>query len=162
MIPVICIVAAVSNMGKTTFMEKIIAEMVERGYRVGAVKSDSHGFEVDVPGKDSWRFRQAGANVTAIVGNSQYAVIQKTDKKAELDEIVSVMRDVDLILVEGFKQARMPKIEVVRSELSSQIVSDPKELIAIITDLKEETFPAPAFAFHDFSGVADLIVQKFL
>ena len=67
-IPVICIVSAVSNTGKTTLMEKLIGEIVRRGYKVGAVKSDCHGFEMDVPGKDSWRFAQAGASATAIVG----------------------------------------------------------------------------------------------
>lgn len=78
-IPLICIVAGQSETGKTTFMEKLIVELVKRGYEVGAVKSDAHGFEIDVPGKDSWRFAQAGAKSTAIIGPDKYAIIQKTE-----------------------------------------------------------------------------------
>lgn len=161
-IPVLCIVSARSNTGKTTFTEKLISEMVNRGYKVGAIKSDCHGFEVDVPGKDSWRFSQAGASATAIIGPNQYAYIEKTVEKKELDEVVSHFHDVDLILVEGFKLTGKPKIEVVRKARGTEIVSRKEDLLAIATDIDDLAIDVPIFSLDDYSSVADFIIAKFI
>lgn len=160
-IPVVCIVSAVSNTGKTTLMEKLIGEIVQRGYRVGAVKSDCHGFEIDVPGKDSWRFAHAGARVTAIVGMEQYAVVQKTKQKKDLDEVIDVMEDIDIVLVEGFKLTGKPKIEVVRQEKGSHVVSSAEELVAVVTDVTDASFSVPVFGLNDYESIADFIVNRF-
>lgn len=161
-VPVICIVSAVSNTGKTTLMEKLIGEMVQRGYKVGAVKSDCHGFEVDQPGKDSWRFTQAGAQATAIIGLDQYVLIQQTSHKIKMDQVIQKMENVDIVLVEGFKMANKPKIEVVRREKGVKIVSAAEELIAVVTDVTELSITAPIFALDDLFGVVDLIVERYL
>jgi len=161
-IPVICIVSAVSNTGKTTLMENLIAEIVRRGYRVGAVKSDCHGFEVDVPGKDSWRFSQAGARATAIIGIDQYAVVQKTNQKKDLDEVIALMHDIDMVLVEGFKLAGKPKIEVVRQAKGTQIASPTNELVAVVTDVTDPDFSVPIFGLGDYVRIADFIVNNFI
>ncbi|HHV64084.1 MAG TPA: molybdopterin-guanine dinucleotide biosynthesis protein B [Peptococcaceae bacterium] len=161
-IPLVCIVAARSGTGKTTFMEKLIAELVGRGYRVGAIKSDSHGFEIDVPGKDSWRFAQAGARATAIIGPDRFALIQKTQEKKDLDEVAALIQDVDLILVEGYKAAEKPRIEVIRKEMGTELVSPLEYLIGVVTDLKEISVPVPVFALDDYAGIADLLIGKYL
>lgn len=161
-IPVICIVSAVSNTGKTTVMENVIDELVRRGYEVGAVKSDCHGFEMDVPGKDSWRFAQAGAKAIAVVGTEQYALVQKTSQKKNLDEIIGLMENVQIVIVEGFTLAGKPKIEVIRQEKGTSIVSSDEELIAIVTDVTEISSPVPVFGLRDYEKVADLIVNKYL
>lgn len=161
-IPVICIVSAVSNTGKTTLMEKVIREIVRRGYKVGAVKSDCHGFEMDVPGKDSWRFAQAGARATAIVGPDQYALVQKTSQKKNLDEVVGLMEDIDIALVEGFKLTGKPKIEVVRRDKGTNIVSPAEELLAVVTDVTDVYFPVPTFGLDDYEMIADFIVTHFI
>jgi len=161
-IPIICIVSAVSNTGKTTLMEKLIYEIVRRGYKVGAVKSDCHGFEMDVPGKDSWRFAQAGARATAIVGMEQYALVQKTRQKKNLDEVVGLMEDIDIALVEGFKLTGKSKIEVVRRDKGTHIVSPIDELIAVVTDVKDIAFPVPTFGLDDYGRIADFIVNTFI
>lgn len=161
-IPVICIVSAVSNTGKTTIMEKLICEIVRCGYKVGAVKSDCHGFEMDVPGKDSWRFAQAGARATAIVGPDQYALVQKTSQKKNLDEVVGLMEDIDIALVEGFKLTGKPKIEVVRRDKGTNIVSPAEELLAVVTDVTDVYFPVPTFGLDDYEMIADFIVTHFI
>lgn len=161
-IPVICIVSAVSNTGKTTLMENLICEIIRRGYKVGAVKSDCHGFEMDVPGKDSWRFMQAGAKATAIVGTEQYALVQKTSRKKDLDEVIGLMEDIDIVLVEGFKLTGKPKVEVVRREKGSHIVSPAEELVAIATDLTDACFSVPTFGLGDYERIADFIVNSFI
>ncbi len=160
--PVVCVVSAVSNTGKTTLTEKLIAEVVRRGYKVGAVKSDAHGFSIDVPGKDSWRFGQAGAQAVAVVGPDQYALIQKTSQKKDLDEIVAAMEGIDIAIVEGFKLSGKQKIEVVRREKGVQAISSPEELIAVATDVTDGNFSVPAFPIDDYEKIADFIVNKFL
>lgn len=162
MIPTICIVSAVSDVGKTTFMEKLIAEMVQRKYRVGAVKSDCHGFEMDIPGKDSWRFGQAGAKATAVIGVDKYALVQKTEGKKALDEVIRLIEDVDIILVEGFKMGDKPKIEVVRREKGTKLISRTEELIAVVTDVTELPVSVPLYSLGDYQGVADFIIEKYL
>jgi len=161
-IPVICIVSAVSNTGKTTLMEKLIYEITQRGYKVGAVKSDCHTFQMDVPGKDSWRFAQAGARSTVIVGMEQYALVQKTSHKNNLDEVVSLMEDVDIVLVEGFKLARKSKIEVVRRAKGTHVVSPVEELIAVVTDVTDVSFSVPTFDLGDYEIIVDFILNNFI
>lgn len=160
--PMISIVAARSGTGKTTFMEKLIAELVQRGYQVGAIKSDAHGFEMDVPGKDSWRFHQAGAKATAIIGPTKFALIQETEDKEDLDTIAGMIQGVDLILVEGYKTADKPRIEVIRRERGTEVVSPLEYLLAIVTDVPEITAPVPVLAIDDYQGAADLIIGKYL
>jgi molybdopterin-guanine dinucleotide biosynthesis protein B len=161
-IPTICIVSAVSDTGKTTFMETLISEMVKRGYKVGAVKSDCHGFEMDTPGKDSWRFGQAGAKATVVIGMDKYALVQKTERKKELDEVTRFIEDVDIILVEGFKMENKPKIEVVRQEKGTKIISQAEELIAVVTDVIDLPTSVPIYSLGDYQGVADFIIKKYL
>lgn len=161
-VPIVSIVAARSGTGKTTFMENLIRELVERGYKVGTIKSDAHGFEMDVPGKDSWRFAQAGAKATAIIGPEKFALIQETAQKKNLDEVADMIQGVDLILVEGYKMAEKPRIEVIRREMGTEIISPAEYLIAIVTDVQEITTPVPTLAIDDYQGVADLIVAKYL
>jgi molybdopterin-guanine dinucleotide biosynthesis protein B len=160
-VPLINIVAARSGTGKTTFMEKLVTVLVERGYQVGTIKSDAHSFEMDVPGKDTWRFAQAGARVTAIIGPEKFALIQKTQEKKNLDEVADLIQDVDLILVEGYKKADKPKIEIIRREKGTEIISQPEHLLAIVTDVQEITAAVPVLAIDDYQGVADLIISKF-
>lgn len=160
-IPLVCIVSGRSGTGKTTFLEKLIEELVRRGYRVGAVKSDAHGFEIDVPGKDSWRFTQAGARVTALVGPGQFALMERTEGKKELDEVAALIQGVDLILVEGYKTAEQPRIEVVRAAVSREVVSPPEYLLAVVTDVPDLPVSVPKFAFDDYPGVAEFIIRQF-
>lgn len=160
-VPVVCVVAARSGTGKTTFLEKLIKEMARRGYRVGAVKSDSHGFEMDVPGKDTWKFSQAGATATAIIGPDKYALIHKTDHRKDLDEVVSMIEDVDIILVEGYKMSTRPRLEVVRREKGTEIISPVEYLIAVVTDVEEIDVQVPVLNIDDIKGAADLLLEKY-
>lgn len=160
--PVLCFVSGKSGTGKTTLLEKVIKEIVQRGYQVGAIKSDVHSFEVDTPGKDSWRFYQAGARTTAIIGNEKYALIERTEQKKELDEIIGLIRGVDIILIEGFKASDKARIEVVRAEMGGGIISPGQYLTAVATDIEGFKARVPVFGLNDYSGIADFIIAKFL
>jgi molybdopterin-guanine dinucleotide biosynthesis protein B len=140
-------------------MEKLIAELTRRGLRVGTVKDDAHRFQIDHPGKDTWRFMQAGAQAAAIVSDRQYALIQRTESKKDLSALLAMIENVDVILVEGFKAGPLPRIEVVRRAKGEAVVSDRKLLLAVATDIPALTAEKPCFHLDDATGIADFIIS---
>jgi molybdopterin-guanine dinucleotide biosynthesis protein B len=162
MLPIICIVGA-SDSGKTTFLETLIPELAARGYRVGAIKHDAHGFEMDREGKDTWRLRRAGAGVIAISSPDQFASIRRTDGEMSLEEIgARFFWTEDILIAEGFKRARFPKIEVFRSVREPKPICGPADnLIAVVSD-DEVDVPVPRFSFADPRGVADFVENRYL
>jgi len=161
MVPVISVVGK-SDVGKTTFLEKLIPELIRRGYRVGTVKHDTHGFDMDVPGKDTWKMAQAGSHIVAISSPQKLALIKKVDKEKTLDEIAQLIgTDVDIILTEGYKRGKKPKIEVSRREKSAELLCQPDELVAIVTD-NDFDVRVPQFGLDDVAGVADLLERRYL
>ncbi len=136
MIPVVSIVGR-SDSGKTTLIEKLVPLLKERGLRVGTIKHNPHGFEVDWPGKDSWRHKRAGADVTIISCPNKLAMIKDTDHDWSLDELVHLLNDCDIILAEGYKRDRMPKIEVLRYQgiEPSPLCGRSDNLIAIVSEV---------------------------
>ena len=116
MIPILSIVGK-SDSGKTTLIEKLLPELIRRGYRIATVKHDVHGFEVDREGKDSWRHKKAGAHTVIISSPQKVALIRDVEKDLTLDELrEKLVQDVDLILSEGYKKDVQPKIEIFRKE----------------------------------------------
>ena len=122
--PVLTFVAH-SGTGKTTLVEKVIIEMTRRGWTIGALKHDAHRFDIDRPGKDSWRLTRAGAAITAISSSEKSAVIHQHELPPTLEEILAPFQgEVDIVLTEGFKHSPLPKIEVFRKELDRRKVVD--------------------------------------
>ncbi len=162
MLPTICIVGA-SNSGKTTFLEKLIPELAARGYRVGAIKHDAHGFEIDREGKDTWRLRRAGAGVIAISSSNMFASIRQTNAEMTLEEIgARFFWTEDILIAEGFKKERFPKIEVFRSAIEPKpICGSEDNLIAVVSDDEVDT-TVPKFPFADWRGVVDFIESRYL
>lgn len=161
MIPVISIVGK-SNSGKTTLLEKLIPELSERGYGIGTIKHDAHRFDIDIPGKDSWRHANAGAKTVVISSSEKIAMIKKINQENTLDELISLMGDdIDIVITEGYKSAGKPKIEVLRKERSNELICSEDELIAIATDLPLD-IDVPVFEINDVKGIADFVEIKFL
>ncbi len=158
--PVISIVGK-SDAGKTTLLEKLIAELKKRGYRVGTIKHDTHGFEIDQPGKDSWRHAQAGSDVVMIASPSKLALIKRLENELTLDEVASYITDVDIILTEGYKRADKPKIEVHRKSVGGELLCSPQELLAVVTD-EPLNVPVPQFSFDEAEALVDLIERQIL
>lgn len=158
--PIVSIVGK-SDAGKTTLLEKLIPELKRRGYRVAVIKHDAHSFEIDQPGKDSWRHRQAGADVVVISSKDKMALIRRVDQEMPLLAIAAMLTDVDLILTEGYKRGPAPKVEISRRALSSELLCNADELVAIVSD---QTFdlPVPQFGLDDVAGLADLLEERFL
>lgn len=159
--PVISVVGK-SGSGKTAFLEKLIAELKSRGVRIGTVKHNLRGFDIDRPGKDSWRHAQAGSSTVVLSSPRSLTVIKRLDEEMDLDGIVEAyLADVDLVLTEGYKSGSKKKIEVSRQESGHDLVSAPEDLLAIVAD---QTFhsPVPQFDLDDAPGVANLIAASFL
>jgi molybdopterin-guanine dinucleotide biosynthesis protein len=149
--------------GKTTVLLGVVAELRRRGYRVAVIKHDTHGFEVDVPGTDSYRFREIGAEVVGISSPDQYVWLNTIQEERGLQDLVRQIREpVDLVITEGFKKQDAPKIEVSRRARSTELVSTPDELIGITSDQPFPDYPISQFALDDFRGLADLIEQRIL
>jgi molybdopterin-guanine dinucleotide biosynthesis protein B len=159
-VPVISFVGK-SGVGKTTALERVIHEIKARGYRLGTVKHDTHGFEVDRPGKDTWRHAQAGSDVVVISGPSKLALIRQLEAELPLDEVVELMGDVDLVITEGYKKGDKPKIEVTRRERGTELLCTKEELIGLMTDHPVD-MPVPQFSLDDAVGVVDLLEQLYL
>ena len=160
MIPVISVVGK-SDVGKTTLLEKLIRELKARGYRVATVKHDAHSFDIDQPGKDTWRHAQAGSDHVVIASPTRIAHIQRLERELALPEIAATITDVDIILTEGYKRGPAPKIEVSRAEKGRDLLCTREELIALAADQAFD-MDVPQFGLDDAAGLVDLIEQRFL
>ncbi|MBE0476357.1 MAG: molybdopterin-guanine dinucleotide biosynthesis protein B [Coriobacteriia bacterium] len=161
-LPVVSVVGK-SDSGKTTVMERLIGALSRRGWRVAAVKHHVHDFDIDVPGKDSWRHARAGAHVTMISAPDKFGLIRRVERERTLDELAEAAGDVDLLVTEGFRRAGHTRIEVSRHGRSDELICAPEELFALVTD-NPGLRPAgvPVFGFGEAEALADLIEERFL
>ena len=156
---VICIVGS-SGSGKTTLIEALIPILRRDGLRIGTLKHTHHDVPFDIPGKDSWRHGQAGAEKTAIVSPFGLALFDHRVAPPGPEEIIEAhFRDMDLVLVEGYKWGSLPKIEVYRPAVADApvCVGDPS-LLALVTD-DPAPVAVPRLAARDYEGVASFITE---
>ncbi len=156
--PVISVVGK-SDAGKTTLLVKLLPELKRRGYRVATVKHDTHGFDIDRPGKDTWRHAEAGADVVVISAPAKVAFIEKVAAELPLDAIAARIPNVDLIITEGYKRGNKPKIEVHRAAVSGEFLCTPDELLAVATD-EPLDINVPCYDLDDAAGLVDLIEER--
>ena len=158
----IVLIVGKSNSGKTTLMEKLIGELSARGYRVGSVKH-THKANFDKQGKDSWRHKNAGAVASLIVTDTTVALVKEDTRPAE-EKFFHYLGDMDLILAEGFKTFRLPKIEVFRKESphAAPLCLEDPNLVAFVTDTDIRPREKPCFGLEDTGSLADLVEQHFL
>lgn len=160
MVPVLSFVGKADS-GKTTYLEKLIAEMKRRGHKLAIIKHDVHGFEMDHPGKDTWRHAQAGADVVCISSPAKMAIIAKVAEELPLSEVVSRIHGVDIIFTEGYKREGRTRIEIFRPPVNDAPLCRQDELVAIVTDAA--VYPGlPRFGLDDPAAMADFIEERFL
>lgn len=155
MVPTVSIVGR-SNAGKTTYLEKLISELKNRGYRVATIKHAAHGFDIDRPGKDSWRHARAGSDLVCISSPRQFAMIKKVEEELPLEEVLTHISGVDIVLIEGYKDGTQPKIEVFRREAGSQPLCREEELLAMAADVRLYD-GVPHFGLEDAASMAEFI-----
>ena len=163
--PVISIVGY-SKVGKTVLLEKVVRELKKRGYRVATVKHTAHGFEIDTPGKDSWRYAQAGSDIVMLTSSERLVFIERLDRDLSLNEVVARIPQgrVDIVLTEGYKQEDGPKIGVIRDVFSGEeLLSRVGGLIAIVSERSlGDKYKVPQYGSEDISSLVDLIEARFL
>lgn len=143
------------NAGKTTLVERLVAEFVRRGWRVSTIKHAHHDVDVDHPGRDSYRHRLAGAGEVALVGGLRYAIIREQPAPT-LAEVLARLAPADLILIEGYKREPHPKIEVRAGDVESLAAGDPA-IVAIAADARPAESHLPWFRRADIGAMADFI-----
>ena len=155
-----------SGTGKTTLLEKVIAELKQRGYRVGVIKHDAHRFNIDYPGKDSYRLTEAGADTMLVCSPEKLAVVKQHASPPTVDELIAgYFGDVDVILTEGFKKSGLPKIEVHRRERSATLICRGEEndptLVAVASDEPLDV-DVPLLDLNNTAQVADFVEKKII
>ena len=157
--PVIAIVGW-KNSGKTTLVVKLIAEFVRRGLKVASLKHAHHMFEIDHPGTDSFRHREAGASTVAVVSARRVALIREIEDGAEpsFDDVLSQLGPADLVIVEGYKSLPLKKIEVRRrqSNRDGDLAPVDPNVLAIAVDYPV-TATVPALDLNDVKAIADFV-----
>ena len=154
------------NSGKTTLTEKLVAELVKRGFRIATVKHAHHEFDIDHEGRDSYRHRKAGASEVAIVSSRRWALIHELEGETEppLQEVLARLSPCDLVIVEGYKREGHKKIEVRRSEAKDVAPLAPSDssIIAIAADHTITDSNLPMFDVDDVAAITDFIVTTCL
>jgi|ETNmetMinimDraft_16_1059900.scaffolds.fasta_scaffold52549_2 molybdopterin-guanine dinucleotide biosynthesis protein MobB len=159
--PLVCIVGH-SSSGKTTYIERLIPELKKRGYCLALIKHHRHEFDIDVEGKDSWRYLKAGSDAAMVSSPDKVALIKKVDHDLSPDELRTFIGGgFDLIIIEGFKKADELKIEVHRAELGKALSCLPEDLVAVVTD-ENLDLPVAQYDLTDVVAIADLIEQRLL
>lgn len=151
------------NSGKTGLTVRLVSELTARGYRISTVKHAHHDFDIDKPGADSFRHREAGAGEVAIVSGARFAIMNELRGAAEptLAEILTRLAPCDLVLVEGYKHEAIPKIELRRLEAKNREPLAPNDphIVAIASDHPLETQALPVFDLNDTTSISDFIVR---
>ena len=155
MIPVFSIVGA-SKSGKTTLIEKVVGELKNRGFNVAVIKHDVHGFEIDHKGRDTYRIREAGADITIISSPEKLAMVERRKNEADIEEIISRCTDeVDIIITEGYKSHSFPKVEV-KKEGEEIITKGDENLLAVVSDEKID-LKIPVIKRNNYLKIVELI-----
>jgi molybdopterin-guanine dinucleotide biosynthesis adapter protein len=148
--------------GKTTLLEQLIPELSRRGYQVGTIKHHVHQFEMDQPGKDTWRHKQAGARIVALSSPTGLGVIMDTDHDCGVEDLVArFFPGMDLVIAEGYKRSRLPKIEVYRRAAHPEPLAADDTWVAMVSDTPVSD-NLPHFSPADIAGLANFLVERFI
>jgi molybdopterin-guanine dinucleotide biosynthesis protein B len=156
-------IAGWSGSGKTTLVVRLLPELIRRGVAVSTIKHAHHAFDIDLPGKDSYEHRRAGATEVAISSANRWALVHEHRGAPEtsLDELVGRMTPVDLVLIEGYKSEPHDKLEVHRASLGKPLLSpgDPR-IVAVASNEPLPPLEVPALDLDDIARIADFIVAR--
>lgn len=150
------------NAGKTGLMERLVAEICGRGFSVSTVKHAHHVFDVDQPGKDSYRHRTAGATEVLLASRKRYALMHelRAEDEPALDTLLAKLAPVDLVLIEGYKRDAHPKIEAFRAETKNPLIATDDPTVKAIASDTPLDMDRPVFDLNDTVAIADFILSE--
>jgi molybdopterin-guanine dinucleotide biosynthesis protein B len=149
-----------SGAGKTTLLRRLIPALTAQGLRVSTLKHAHHSFDIDRPGKDSWEHREAGATEVLVASTVRWALMHELRNEAEprLPALLAQMSPVDLVLMEGFKRGRHPKIEVFRAaNAKPHLYPEDPSIIALAADVALQGLAIPLHHLDDIEGIANVV-----
>jgi molybdopterin-guanine dinucleotide biosynthesis protein MobB len=145
------------NNGKTTLVVRLVEHLVGLGFKVSSIKHAHHSIDLDRPGKDSWRHREAGAKEVVLATSRRWILMHELRDEVEppLAELLTKLTPVDLVIVEGFKGTKLPKIEVHRAERATDLIAkDDPEVVAVAADVPLAGLHVPVVHIDDIPAVA--------
>jgi molybdopterin-guanine dinucleotide biosynthesis protein MobB len=150
------------NAGKTGLMERLVTEICGRGYSVSTIKHAHHVFDVDHPGKDSYRHRQAGATEVLLASRKRFALMHELRGEAEprLEELLAKLAPVDLVLIEGYKRDTHPKVEAFRAETGNALIAQEDPTVKAVAADTVLQLDRPVFDLNDTGAIADFILAE--
>ena len=156
-------IAGYSGAGKTTLLEKLIPRLISRGLKVSVIKHAHHGFDIDRPGKDSYRHREAGAAEVLLACGERWALMHELREQVHppLEYLLSRLQSCDLVLIEGFKTGDFPKLEVWRPALfKAPLGPGWPGIVATASDEPQRVPHGPALDLHDIPAIAQLVMDR--
>jgi len=150
------------DVGKTYYASLIIKSLVKKSYNVGSIKHAHHDFDIDQPGTDSFKHREAGSCQVIISSSKRWAKITENNNAYEksLDELIKEFNNVDIVVVEGFKKDNHPKIEILTKGLNNRNIETINVIAVVSNDLKDTTIPV--FKENDIENLVEFIIKKIL
>ncbi len=150
------------NSGKTGLVERLVAEISARGISVSTVKHAHHSFDVDHPGKDSYRHRNAGAQEVMLASRNRWALMHELNDAAEptLADLLSRLSPVDLVLIEGYKRDDHAKIEAFRAATGNSLIAAEDSLVRAVASDTALALDCPVFDLNDTTAIADFILSE--
>lgn len=150
------------NAGKTGLMERLVTEISGRGFSVSTIKHAHHVFDVDHPGKDSYRHRQAGAHEVLLASRKRFALMHELrgEKEPSLETLLSKLAPVDLVLIEGYKRDAHPKVEAFRAETGNPLIARDDPTIRAVAADTALALDRPLFNLDDTRAIADFILTE--
>lgn len=159
--PVVSLIGK-ANSGKTTFIEQLIPALLALGVRVGTIKHHVHEFDMDRPGKDTWRHKKAGASVVALSSPTGLGIIRDTERDLSVDEVIDqYFGDVDLVITEGYKSGPAPKVEIFRSTAHSTPLERDHTWVAMVSDTNLDC-NLPVFSLDAPNDLARFLIETLL
>lgn len=152
-------ICGVKNTGKSTVIENLLPILIKRGHKVAVIKHDAHDFAPDVPGTDTYRYKQAGAYGTAIFSKNKYMMV-KEEASMTAERLADMFPEADLIIIEGLKYSDYPKIELVRGRIAEDAVCDPATVLAYISDTEQDS-ALPVLKYDQLDRIAG-VIETFL
>ncbi len=152
-----------SGAGKTTLIEKLVAELRRRGLSISTMKHAHHGFDMDRPGKDTWRHREAGAEEVLVVSGGRWALLHeiRDEPTPPLERLLAVMKPVDLVLIEGFHTHGHPTLEVHRPEAGHALMwRDGSDIVAVASNEPLAGIGVPVLDLDDVEAIADFVERR--
>ena len=149
------------NSGKTGLMERLITEFTARGLTVSSIKHAHHSFDIDHPGRDSYRHRDAGARQVLLASRNRWALMHelRDEDEPSLGDLLKQLSPADLVLIEGYKRDRHPKIEAHRKETGQPLIAPEDETIVAVASDTSVTIDRPVLDLNDTAAIANFIAQ---